>query len=410
MALQILPILQVIVILCAQSTYSYPIYGTKRYGRSAAAHRAVSGGWNPYQQMVRTQRYPVSYYELYPYTQSYADDYYYPQETYPMYYPARTSKYEVYQAVLPYYYGDRPSTKPGYGYYGYNDNDPSDLQDEILQEAEREQREDSQPIGQEMLYENEDVNTKDTLDEVNAAFLQNLIMSQVYKDAVNTQKDYYDTNPYGEYYQNDDGYGRWEETSVEPKPNYRQEDEDVRELKQLAKPKLNKQDMDNIHWFQNRNYRNQGSKRSTLAKSPSAFKKEEFSEHGPTMYGTHEIAFSDRKASAKLSSSTTSTTAAPVTEEIPKTVVAGGQKEEVLARPATPVRHPFSAPVLDMMKSEEEQKRTPSVYDTIKHMLDMEKNLEKVSTCFLKFIHRELPLEPEIRFSHTVPFINAAPR
>lgn len=376
MALQILPILQVIVILCAQSIYSYPVYGTKRYGRSTNVHRVSS--WNPYQQMVRTQRYPVSYYELYPYTQSYSDDYYYPQETYPMYYPARTSKYEVYQAVLPYYYGDRPATRPGYGYYGYGDTDPTlDIQDELLQEAEREQREDSQPIGQEMLYENEGSNSKDNLDEVNAAFLQNLIMSQMYKDAVDNQKDYYETNPYGEYYQADDGYGKWEDTVTEPKQNYQQEDEDVRELKQLAKPKLNKQDTDDIHWFQNRNYRNQGNKRAVDIQTP--FKKEEFSEHGPSVYGTEEITFTDRKAAAKSSSSTTSTTVAPVTQAIPKSV-GNGQKEEVLARPATPVRHPFSAPVLDMMtKDDEEHKRTPSVYDTIKHMLDMEKNMEKVS-------------------------------
>lgn len=369
--------------------------------------------------MVRTQRYPVSYYELYPYTQSYSDDYYYPQETYPMYYPARTSKYEVYQAVLPYYYGDRPSvTRPGgYGYYGYGDSDPVvDIQEEMMQEAEREQREDSQPIGQEMLYENEASNSKDNLDDVNAAFLQNLIMSQMYKDAVDNQKDYYDTTPYGEYYQADDGYGKWEDTPVEPKQNYRQEDEDVKELKQLAKPKLNKQDTDDIHWFQSRNYRNQGSKRTTGNSSPSAYKKEEFSEHGPSVYGKDAIAFSDRKPSVKSSvSTTTSTTTAPVTKQIPKSV-AGGQKEEVLARPATPVRHPFSAPVLDMMtKDEEEHKRTPSVYDTIKHMLDMEKNLEKVSlhsfSSSWNSFTRNTPVPCKVRFSHTfISFMNTALR
>lgn len=322
--------------------------------------------------MVRTQRYPVNYYELYPYTQNYPDDYYYPQESYPMYYPARTSKYEVYQAVLPYYYGERPVSGPGYGYYGYGDNDPVvDLQEEMLQEAEREEREESQPIGQEMLYENEGSNSDDSLDDVNAAFLQNLIMSQMYKDAIDNQKDYYDSNPYSEYYSDD---GKWEDSPIEPKQSYRQEDEDVRELKQLAKPTNNKQP-DDIHWFRNRKYKNQNnwdSKRAII--NPIAFKKEEFGEN------QDPVAFTNRKPSVKATSSTSSTTSAPTTAEPSKNNVSG-QKEEVLARPATPVRNPFSAPVLDMMtKNEEDHKRTPSVYDTIKHMLDMEKNLENVST------------------------------
>lgn len=296
--------------------------------------------------MVRTQRYPVSYYELYPYSQNYPDDYYYPQENYPLYYPARTSKYEVYQAVLPYYYGERPVSRTGYGYY---DNEPSDFQDEI-QAAAREEREESQPIGQEMLYEND--NTNDNLDDVNAAFLQNLIMSQMYKDSLDNQKDYYDPTAYTDYYPTDDSYGKWESAPVEP--SYRQEDEDVRELKQLARAKDNRQGAENIHWFQNRKYKNQGS------------------ENYEAKRASLEI-----KSLKKEATSTTSTTVAPKTTDQPKT---NGQKEEVLARPATPVRHPFSAPVLDMMsKSEEDRKRTPSVYDTIKHMLDMEKNLENVS-------------------------------
>lgn len=328
--------------------------------------------------MVRTQRHPVNYYDIYPYAQNY-EDYYYPQESYPMYYPARTSKYEVYQAVLPYYYGERPVSGPGYGYYGHGDNDPvGDLQEEMLQEAEREEREESQPIGQEMLYENEGSNSDDSLDDANAAFLQNLIMSQMYKDAIDNQKDYYDPNPYSEYYSED---SKWEDSAIEPKQNYRQEDEDVRELKQLTKLKNNKQETDDIHWFQNGKYKNQNKwdgKRAII--NPIAFKKEEFDESQKD-----SVAFTSRKPSVKSTSSTSSTTSAPTTSEPSKNNVSG-QKEEVLARPATPVRHPFSAPVLDMLtKNEEDHKRTPSVYDTIKHMLDMEKDLENVSNLIFSF-------------------------
>lgn len=351
MVYQILPIFQIVIILFSQTAHTYPVYGTKRYGRSSSAHRISSANWNPY---IRTQRYPVSYYELYPYTQSYPDDYYYPQESYPLYYPARTSKYEVYQAVLPYYYGERPASRTAYGYYG--DNEANEFQDEIMQAAAREEREESQPIGQEMLYENDNSNSNDNLDDVNAAFLQNLIMSQMYKDAVDNQKDYYD--PTSDFYSNEESYGKWESAPVDTKQGYRQEDEDVRELKQLAKAKDNKQG-ESIHWFQNRKYKNQDNE-NWEAKRAS-------------------IEINSLKKEAQRSSTSTSTTARPRTTDQAK-VQGSGQKEVVLARPATPVRHPFSTPVLDMMsKSEEERKRTPSVYDTIKHMLDMEKNLEKVS-------------------------------
>lgn len=372
MTLQVLSVLQVIIILCTQSANTYPVYGTKRYGRSSSVHRISSPNWNPYQQqMVRTQRYPVSYYELYPsYSQNYPEDYYYPQENYPLYYPAHTSKYEVYQAVLPYYYNERPNSRNNYGYYGYGDNnEQTDFQDELMQAAAREEREESQPIGQEMLYENDNSNSDDSIDDVNAAFLQNLIMSQMYKDAVDNQKDYYEPTARSDYYANtDDAFGKWETAPVEPKQSYRQEDEDVRELKQLARAKDNKEDTESIHWFQNRKYKNQKN------------------ENWEAKRATIEI----NSLKEKSQQSTTSTTIAPTTTDQTKSQI-NGQKEEVLARPATPVRHPFSAPVLDMMsKTEEDHKRNPSVYDTIKRMLDMEKNIENVSIFHfvnLYFIH-----------------------
>lgn len=312
-------ILEVIVILFSPCS-CYPIYGTKRYGGSSG--QRVSS-WPPY-QMVRTQRYnPLNYYELYPYSQT--DDYY-PQESYPpaVYYP-RTSKYEVYQAVMPYYYG---LARPNYGYY----EDPVvDLQEEMMQEVEREEREDAQPIGHELLYENEDQD--DNLDDVNAAFLQNLIMNEMYKDAISNNND-------DDYYQKE-----WEDDN---KKYYNQEDEDVKELKQLAKAKSS----DDIHWLQRNNYKKQMRENNNYEKKRS---KNNLTERKPTQ----------------------SSTEAPKTSISPKRDTRG-QKEEVLARPATPVRHPFSDSVLDMIK-DEERKRTPSVYDTIKHMLDMEKDLENVS-------------------------------
>ncbi|KAJ8926408.1 hypothetical protein NQ314_021194, partial [Rhamnusium bicolor] len=369
MALQILPLLQIIIIFYTPGYLSYPnpIYGTKRYGRST--NRLTTYDPYPYQtSMLRTQRYPVNYYKLYPYSQTYPEDYYYyPQETYPVYYPApRTSKYEVYQAVLPYYYQERPVTRPGYSYYGYNDPVVG-LQEEMIQEAEREEREDAQPIGHESYYENDDGSSEDeALDEVNAAFLQNLILSQMYQDSLDNENDNYDQYAYNDY---DGTYGKFED--MNGKPSYKYEDEDVRELKQLTKQhnrnqQLRKQDKhDDIHWFQKSNYNNQNkneNKRGNVIinEIPDSYK-------GPMVY-------TDRKPIVKLT--TTSTTQTPTNTEEPKRD-SRGQKEEFQMRPATPVRHPFSSPVLEMMsKDDVEKKRTPSVYDTIKHMLDMEKSLE----------------------------------
>lgn len=354
MALQILLILHVIMIFCTQITNTYPVYGTKRYGRSASVHR----NWAPYQQMTRTQKYPVNYYELYPSSQNYQDGLYYPQENYPVYYPARTSKYEVYQAVLPYYYGERPISRTNYDYYGYEDNEPTNFENEVVQDAARdEESEGFQPFGQEMLYETDNVNTNDNLDDVNAAFFQNLIMSQLYKDAVDNQKDVFDPVEPSVSELTDNAYGKWKTAPAKPKQTHRQEDDNVRELKKLAGTKDDKQTKQYKVWSGGNIVQNTDEEYVKRASVDVNFLKQD---------GHH-------------SSSTTSTTVAPKITDLPKTQSIG-QKEEVLVRPATPVRHPFSAPVLDMMtKNDEDRKRTPSVYDTIKHMLDMEKNMENVS-------------------------------
>lgn len=304
-----------------------------------------------YDPMYRTQQYPVNYYKVYPYRQP--DDYYYPNPQDVLYYPARTSKYEVYQAVLPYYYQDRVPVHPNYKYYGYNDP-VVDLQEEMIQEAEREQREDAQPIGHELLYESDESSGQEaSMDDVNTAFLQNLIMSQMYQDAMDKEKNYYDL-----YYDYDDER-QWNEERTE-------EDKDVEELKQLTKPQpqptRKPKQPEDIHWFQKSSFRNQN--RNQVEKKRNT--KDNEIKQGVMVY-------TDRKPIIKEPSTST---IAPSSSSPPKKLVARGQKEEVLMRPATPVRRPFSAPVLEMLQN---SKRTPSVYDTIKHMLDMEKSLENVS-------------------------------
>lgn len=406
MTLQMLFILQIVVILVTTSG-AYPVFGTKRYnGRSTAVRRENNNySWNglvqPYQQFVRTQRFPINYYEMYPYDRDYQDEYYYPQEaiSYPVYIPPpRTSKYEVYQAVLPYYYREQPYAQQDYGYYRYDKNaDPvTSLEEEMLQETQREEREDAQPIGQEVLYEND--NNDDNLDDVNAAFLHNLIMSQMYKDATNKQKEYYDQYPTTDYYFDDDNYAKWDDGFLDPK-SY-QDDEDVRELKQLAKPQNHdKYNLNGRPTTEERahTFRKNYSKNSNKNKKPKISKDniyyaenkrnaltndntEKSREPGLSVLGVHNVPFLNRKSVLVPNSDSISTTIGPksTTDYSPKRNTRG-QKEEVLMRPATPVRHSISTPVLTVMKDQPERKREPSVYDTIKHMLDIEKSLENVS-------------------------------
>lgn len=398
-ALQLLAVLQVAIILCTPCL-SYPVFGTKMYnGRSTVLRRSNNNNYSwgtpvqPYQQFLRTQRFPVNYYEMYPYGRDYQEDYYYPQETvsYPLYIPPpRTSKYEVYQAVLPYYYGDRPLPRQEYGYYGYDKGaEPiENLEDEIIHDAQREEREDAQPIGQEVLYENDDA--EENLDDVNAAFLQNLIMSQMYKDASNKQKDYYDQYSNTDYYYDEDNYGKWDDTPILSKQAY-QEDENVRELKQLVKPQRQEiynlqkgpSTEDRLNLFRKEN-KNKNRKMKDAEKhswdNKRSFNKNRAIENdsiGSVRYALNDPPHNDRKAISKTTSppAITSTTVPKMTSTSPKRESRKGQKEEVLMRPATPIKNPFSSKVLEMMK-EPERKREPSVYDTIKHMLDVEKSLE----------------------------------
>lgn len=382
MALKLLPVLQVIVILGLPQAFAYPVYGTKRYGRGSSSNRPVSAGWPMpinYQALTRNQRYPVNYYEMYPYGQNYPDDYYYPQESlsYPLYYPARTSKYEVYQAVLPYYYTETPVPRLRYGIYGYGGSKEPlvDLEEEVLEE-EREDRDEPQPIGHEMYYENDQESSRDdSLDDVNAAFLQNLIMSEMYKNAMNKQNlNYYKGYSPEVDLSTEDSYGKWEEYPTEPHPKYYQEDEDVKELKQLSKSRYEKEkeilkptNEDRITLFQQGKANPQNKKMN---------KNNYYWNNSDNKRGYFQWPYSE--AQKQPSSTTSATTQTPITTTTTPAVKVDtrGQKEEVLMRPATPVRHPFSD--LNML-IEGERKRTPSVYETIKHMLDMEKNLDKVS-------------------------------
>ncbi|CAH2016087.1 unnamed protein product [Acanthoscelides obtectus] len=390
------PVIRAVLILLTPATFAYPsaIYGSSA-NRYSHAPRRLRAAYEPpaypsyqAQPVIGPRYHPLSYYKVYPYSDTYNaqqdDTYYYPQEagtSYPMYYP-RTSKYEVYQAMLPYYYTDTP--------YGTSyDYDPAaELQEEI-QEAEREEREEAQPIGHESFYENDNDNSQDNYAEVNAAFLQNLILSQMYQDQMAKEKQqvYQEKGiPFNGYLDYEDSYSQ-----ANDKQSYLEsdtttaasEDEDVKELKQLPKQNKNRQHRkqgkngNDLHWSQKQGKSN---RRKQKEEQPT---KRDSNDLDYFQDPYHEaVVFTDRKAAVKTLDTAAGVTSTP--EPLLKDF--RGQKEEFQMRPATPVRHPFAAPVLTMLSNREETKRrTPSVYDTIKHMLDMEKSLENVS-CISEYV------------------------
>lgn len=357
-------VFQMVLTFCLSSHYAYPVYGTKRYSSDSGIRVLPNPSWDvqallPYQEFVRTQRY-------------HPDDYYYGgrQEVpaYPIYIqPPRTSKYEVYQSVMPYYYDER-AILPVYKYY------PGDQDEDFLQEAERQMREDAQPIGQEVLYENEPGN--DNIDDLNAAFLQNLMASQMYKDRERGQyDDYYN-------YSDED-----EDEDEERPPSGSQEDDDVRELKQLSRNQNvgpNMEDRLRHLYYENKPVKSKSNKRNFAL----ANKKEEYRQHGANIFSSGDLTFSDRKPQVNGFNEFASTTAAPV-----RTNKHGGQMEEVLFRPAVLQKNEFPD-VLSRSSSSSnnnnDKNRKSSVYDTIKHMLDMETNLDKVSRCCVKYFSRSI--------------------
>lgn len=501
--------LSLVLILIPDTFFAYPVFGTKRYGRSTGLpHRMPASPYlHAYQQpqpRAQTQYgraipsgptyYTADSMVNYPYTQDYPDnDYYYGQEpgsfsTYP-YYPTLGAtngnmKYPFYQSVVPYYYGDGH-----HGYYGYDEaSDPLyDLQEEIQQEEEREEREEALPIGQETWFEGSGASQRhpkgDSIEDVNAAFLQNLIMSHKYNDAngghvlrrpsyvgssysvaddENQDSSMYDVGRSRSQVPGDYQYGDYQYNDEEA------EDEDVRELKSLVKKNqsgdmndhlgknpiswfpamsttLNNYDQpwythssvventkrpeyyepiwfpnENGPWFENSWASTMPYKRTSdpLYQTFRSYnKKQESSEYGPWI-PKGNINFSDRKGNditvtdkkvakkyqdqrnivaaqkvkstipIRFATTTPLPTAFAVTQppvEATNTPAADfdsrrGQKEVALLRPPTPVRHPFTSQDMDKMlaRSRPAARHATSVYGTIKQLLNMEKELQKV--------------------------------
>lgn len=287
----------------------------------------------------------------------YPDEYYYNlQDSYPLYYiTPRSTKYDLYQTTLP-YYQDVPATRSKYYNYGDTSYDDSE---KVLQDIEREQRERSQPIGHEIRYENAyNTDSDGILDETSAAFLNNLMMQQMYQNNLKGKNSpyyepksspYYDQSDYPTDVTNPDNddiqVNNWNDVPYDRPVNF--DDEEVKELKELPKKQGRKNRQRKQRKLKNNEKRSQDD----------------------------VVVFTDRKPVVK--DAVESSTSLPIDETRRNT---RGQKEEVMMRPATPVRHPFSESIMNML-NQQETKRSPSVYDKIRHILEMEKN-EEVSQLF----------------------------
>lgn len=368
------------LLLVPYESLAHPVFGTKRYGRTGAAP-SPHPGWGAAS--------PSYYVETTPRMHYLDHDYYY-QPLY--YYGAPMGMRGVYQPPPPppyYAYG-----RYGYGYgYGYGhgprnahyyDDPVDDLQEEMHQEDEREE---ALPVGQEMWYENDADGERrdDSIDDVNAAFLQNLML---YNDAMadaDVGDDYYRYEEPETSGNIDDGYAidapyayyaPWTDTGRKHPGDL---DEDVKELKMLQEePKKQR--------------KAQGGKKQRKERKGEAEQRIRMLEKGAANKKTPSSGANDSEAWIKWSgdkravtgatTSTMTTTTTPSAGEIAQRDARRGQKEVVLVRPATPVRRPFSEPVMQLLQrthQQPERKRTPSVYDTIKHLLEMEKSLEQVS-------------------------------
>ncbi|XP_022904597.1 uncharacterized protein [Onthophagus taurus] len=312
-ALQALLLCQVIIALSSPTAWAVPIYGTKKYTRSSAGKSHDFELWSPnfhqYRQSVQ-RHHPFYEYESNPYVPSYYDYYYRPRDLSLMYYP-KTSKYEVYQAVVPYYYNTN-----SHGMYPNYLYDYSQTSDPILNAEDQD----------DTYYDNNE--SSDNMDAVNTAFLNNLIMTQIYNDAMDQKTSYH--KPQNNYYHDDhDVYGTWEEFPVST-PGYFPADEIEREMKGLgnyAEPTQAVNKEDRLNFF------NKGS-------HPS------------------------KKMETKRVVATTS-------KPILNNKKWSGQKEEVLHQPA--IHRKFEYPTSNLNNNNNNKQ---SVYDIIKHMLTMEKELD----------------------------------
>lgn len=399
----------VAVLIAPITSFSYPVFGTKRY------HRAVnSKGIMPvYNTPYYDEPIPAQAYPRYP-----ADSNYY-------YLPRRESQYYG----LPTYRGEYKPTQyyyahsPSYSYYDDRSeqaNPLDDLHEEMLQEDQRERQRDYS-IGQETWYENP-AQQAAKQDKLTNVFLKNLIaynnkqMNQ--EPEWNSQNgefdDDYNDGTDAEYYDqgvnNNLNIRKYSNHQLHQNDFKDNEDKDVMDLNSLAEPSYNKESISQS------NYPDYQQDLGNTYEEDPAYEDDDtwinWSSKRSGNSADRQIGlatFSDRKPSTEqhlhkpiVSVPTTKKSQPKPSADVPTTqqsvsskgvkVLGSGQKEIVLPRPATPVRTPFSEPLMEMLthnsiqdKRQAQIKPPSTVYDTIRQLLAMEHDLDKVSVIILMF-------------------------
>ncbi|KAJ6648823.1 hypothetical protein Bhyg_04055 [Pseudolycoriella hygida] len=372
-------------------TFSYPVFGTKRYHR-ASSSRGVMPVYNtPYFD----ERIPA---QAYPRYQTDSNYYYLPRRE-SQYYglPTYRGEYKPTQ----YYYAHSPS----YSYYDDRSEQATpldDLHEEILQEDQRERQRDYS-IGQETWYGNP---------SAKQVFLKNLIalnnkemspeseLTDPNEEFDDDYNDDSDTEYYDQGSNNNLNIRKYSSYQQQPKEFKENEDKDVTDLNSLAGKSYNtdpmsqsnyqdyQQDMISTYEDEDPEYDdawiNWSNKRSA-SKVDKSIGLSTFSDRKPSTEQHLQKPIvsvpTTRKSKQKPSAEVTTTQQSGNS----KKVLGNGQKEVVIPRPAAPVRNPFSEPIMQMLTHNSVQdkrqgktnsKQPSTVYDTIKQLLTMERDLD----------------------------------
>lgn len=426
-----------IVALTCGLTHSYSAYGSKRFNRANVAEpvmpiytqQAVSP--QHYDRVASTNYLQQPQYLSVPYLPRITDDYNYNsrnptpnQNQNPNYYYYPRQDYQTPLYGIPTYRGDYQPKPYSFAQPSFSSDDrieatnPLDyLHEEILQENERERSLNNAAFMQNLALYNKQV------DSLQGRQQQIQQIQDLYNlRGANDPEDYDIEQPSDWYDQTSivvdpstfDGYrGDYQQQQQQPQYQYEShpsdyEDEMVKELRGLTKhnrkssnvaqlpmkqmyddlewPRDMPQDTD---WPQDMSQRNDdlpeqdyddtgddwinwggGQKRNIQPKKVSLDAKQ-----------TQQVI--NKHPDVMVSTQTPTTENSKLIEKLHK----GGQKEVVLPRPATPVRKPFTEPVMKMMKANSNKAdvkssksdRTPPIYKTIKEIIDMEQNLSHVS-------------------------------
>jgi hypothetical protein len=361
-------------IVIPELSFSYPIFGTKRYHRANPTLKQPSSSY-PVQYYDNTPQYYQSQYEGIPRYVEDVDVNYYPfqqpQAQHGLYgLPIYRGEYKP----TTYYYAPGPS-------YTYSDdrvepaNPLDDIHEEMMQEDKLERS-----YGQ-------DARRPIALANTNAAFLRNLIEynNQINYGRAEPEPEY--ATDYGDYDQNDmydqpnynydshaDVYQHNSPQETVAKYTNEREDENVKQLKKLSHHNNHNDDAAdhyNYNWQQDT---------PTYDTHPVEYDDDQWinwdkrsgaNDHVQGQVVSSIFSFSNRKPTLVVKPTESSGIVKPtvaVTKAFP------GQKEV-----AQPVRHPFTAVKNEVTQEPHQAAPSGTIYDTIKKILDMEQSLEKVS-------------------------------